>query len=256
MCLRACRSSARFTTEHTVPSKDLFPSLLGGSLAPPLPLPRPPARQPVASLPGVIVPRASQESTPRWFQNWSHFRTPFLLLFYNVWNILSVLFVSFFALGGDLGEAAFLKDLPSEIADFKGATRPRTLPKRSPEESSKKDPKKDMKFALLGDHFGSLGGLLSDFWGCLGAPCHCLAASWAKKVEKGRPRPAQESPKEHWISQKSSPREAQQGQEGPRETPRSLREAQEAPKRGPKDSQRARRSPRKYPRPAKKASRQ
>ena len=112
-----------------------------------------------------------------------------------------------------------------------------------------------MKCILFEDRFGSLGGLLGDFWGCLGAPCRCLAAFWAKRFEKGRPRAAQESPKEHWIGQKSSPREAQQGQEGPRETPRSPREAQEAPKGGPKDSQRVRRSPRKHPRQAKKASR-
>ena len=120
LCLRACRSWACFATEQTVPSKDLFPSLLGGSLAPPLPLPRPPARQVVGSLPGVIVPRASQESTPRCFQNWSHFRTPFLLFFVNFWNPFSLLFLSFFAFGGGLGEAAFLKDLPSKITEFKG----------------------------------------------------------------------------------------------------------------------------------------
>ena len=71
---------------------------------------------------------------------------------------------------------------------------------------------------------------MGDFWGCLGASCRCLAASWAKRVEKGRPKAAQESPKEHWIGQKSSPREAQQGQEAPRETPKSPREAQEAPR--------------------------
>ena len=178
------------------------------------------------------------------------------MLFCNqFWNPYSLHFLKFFALGGDLGEATFLKDLPSEIADFKGPGVQEPFRKGVPKRVQKRTPKKTRNLHFLGDHFGSLGGLLGDFWGCLGAPCRCLAASWAKRVEKGRPRAAQESPKEHWIDQKSSPREAQQGQEGPRETPRSPREAQEAPKGGPKDSQRVRRSPRKHPRQAKKASR-
>ena len=41
-------------------------------------------------------------------------------VFGKIWNPVSLLFLSFFALGGDLGEAAFLKDPPSEIADFEG----------------------------------------------------------------------------------------------------------------------------------------
>ena len=161
MCLRACRSSARFATEQTVPSKDPpypSPGLQLGRLLHPCPVAK------------------SQERPNRAPQGASKTGAIFGPHVFSLFNFLEQLFVTcslFFVLGGDLGEAVFLKDLPSEIADFEGP--------------GVQEPYR----------FGSLGSLLGNFWGCLGAPCRCLAAFWAKRFEKGRPRAAQESPKEH-----------------------------------------------------------
>jgi hypothetical protein len=164
---------------------------LGGSLAPPLPLPRPPSRLVVAVLPGVIVPRASQESTPRCFQNWSHFRAPFFVVFRKFWNPFSLLFLSFFALGGDLGEAAFLKDFPSKIADFKGPGVQEPFRKGVPKRVQKRTPKKTRTLHFRGTILASLGVS----WATFGAVLGHLVAAWPPLGPRGSKRDAQKQPK-------------------------------------------------------------
>ena len=164
---------------------------MGGSLAPPLPLPRPPSRLVVAVLPGVIVPRASQEITPRCFQNWVHFRTPFLLFFLRFLEPFFVTFSVFFALGGDLGEAAFLKDLPSKIADFKGPGVQEPFRKGVPKRVQKRTPKKTRNLHFWGTFLAPLGVS----WATFGAVLGHLVAAWPPFGPRGSKRDAQEQPK-------------------------------------------------------------
>ena len=71
---------------------------------------------------------------------------------------------------------------------------------------------------------------MGDFWGCLGAPCRCLAASWARRVEKGGPKAAQEIPKEA-QERPNKAKKAQERPQDPRERPKRLpREAPKTPK--------------------------
>ena len=64
---------------------------------------------------------------------------------------------------------------------------------------------------------------MGDFWDYLGAPCRCLAASLAKRVEKGGPRAAQERP--------NKAKKAQERPQDLRERPKRLpREAPKTPK--------------------------
>ena len=115
---------------------------------------------------------------------------------YNFGAFFLYFFFLFFALRGNLEEATFLKDIVSEIADFKGPNVQEPPLKGSPKEGPKTTPKKTRTRYFWGIRVRSLEGLLGEFWGCLGAPCRCLAASWAKRVEKGSTRAAQQSPKE------------------------------------------------------------
>ena len=115
LCLRACSSSALLQQSKQFLRKTFFPSLLGGSLAPRLSLPRPRSWGVVGCLPSAVVPRAPQESTPICFQNRSHFWPLLFTVFGQTWGRLLKLFRDFFCLGGDLVEAAFLKHFPIEI---------------------------------------------------------------------------------------------------------------------------------------------
>ena len=155
-----------------------------------LPLPRPPARLVVAPLPGALVPRASQENTPRCFQNWSHFGTLFFVVFCKCWTPFSLLFLSYFAPGGDLGEAAFLKDLPSEIADFKGPGVQEPFRKGVPKRVQKRTPKKTRNLHFRETILASLGVS----WATFGAVLGHLVAAWPPGP-RGSKRDAQEQPK-------------------------------------------------------------
>ena len=108
-----------------------------------------------------------------------------------------------------------MKDLPSEIAEFKGPGVQELFRKGVPKIVQNRTPKKTRIIHFLGNGFGSLWGLLGDFWGCLGH----LVAAWPRlgqRVEKK----AQEQPKR-----------VQKRPQDPRERPKRLpREVPKTPK--------------------------
>ena len=100
-------------------------------------------------------------------------------------------FSIFFAFGRHLGEAAFLKEVPSEILVFGGGGHPRNAPKVCPEGGPKMDLEKDTKITFLGFFFGI-------FFGLLGLPCGTLLLSCgllAPGVQRGSPRAASGRPR-------------------------------------------------------------
>lgn len=120
------------------------------------------------------------------------FADPIFLLFCNqCLNLVSLLFLSFFALGGDLGEAAFLKDLPSEIADFKGPGVQEPFRKGVPKRVQKRTPKKTRNLHFLGTVLAPLGVS----WATFGAVLGHLVAAWPPFGPRGSKRDAQEQPK-------------------------------------------------------------
>ena len=167
----------------------------------------------------------------------------------------SLVFLAFFALVHIRREPIFLKDVPSEIVDFKGPGVQETLRQGVLKTDKKRNPKNLRTSCFLGVRFGVLGRLLGSSWGTLLPPRRILG----QEGRKGKPKSSPRTSKIGSRTAKTGPRAAQErpneAHEGPRKTPKSLREAQEACNRGPKACQRARKCPQKDPGQAEKTSR-
>ena len=159
-------------------------------------------------------------------------------LLMRFWAYFSCPFLVFFAFGRHLGEAAFLKEVPSEILVFGGGGHPRNAPKVCPEGGPKMDLEKDTKITFLCFFLASF--LVS--WASLVALCCSLVASWPPGSKEGaqeQRQGGQEPPKSRPGEAKRGPREPKGSQKcsgepgrGPRESIKVFRRAREKPKRG------------------------
>ena len=101
--------------------------------------------------------------------SWQLFSGPFLDPFFysfllNSGGNFRDFFWRFFALGRELAEAAFLKDLPSKIVVFGGPGVQESLLKAAPKGIQKRTPKKTRKSHFWGVGFGVFLGLLGASW--------------------------------------------------------------------------------------------
>ncbi len=104
--------------------------------------------------------------------------------------------LAFFALELDFLKAAFLKDVPCEIAVFAGRGVPETLHKGVLKGVQKRTHQRPPKGIFLGVRFRSFFCLLDAFGAYLEAFfCH-LVASWPPRPTKGDPREARGTPRD------------------------------------------------------------
>ena len=161
--------------------------------------------------------------------------------------ILGVIFVSFFCffslLAAIWGTRRFEGGLERNRS-FGGARRPRNPLKGSSSGGPKTDLANDMKSQFLRVYFGSLGGLLGDFWTYLGTLCCCLVASWPQGFQKGGPGRAKSCPDESKRVPGEAEREPRVPQENQKRAPESPKIASREPPRAPKESKTGQKSPR------------
>ena len=178
------------------------------------------------------------------------FETRFSQLLIQFRDHFLILFQSLFALESDLGEAAFLKDLPSEILVLVRPSVHETLRRGVPKGVQKLAPKKARKNIFGGLRFGSLGNLLGGSLCSFRPLSCCLAASWLKGPRKGGPKGAKERPRHPQETPQSRLTETKRGQESteralaePKRGPREAKIVPESPKIGPREPQRASKQP-------------
>ena len=126
-----------------------------------------------------------------------HFFDPVL---YSFRSNFGALFRYFFRLllffERNRGEAAFLKEVPSEIVDFKGPGILEPSQQGVLKRAQKRTPKNERISYILGVCFGLLGRLLGLSWGTLLPLCRILGQEGHKGKPKSSPRAAQEPPEE------------------------------------------------------------
>ena len=161
------------------------------------------------------------------------------------------LFLAFFALERDFLEAAFLKEVPCEIAVFVGRGVQETLRKGVPRGSKNGPRTRHEKVAFWGsvlEHFWApwapLGPILEHL------SCRLLAPEAHKGRTKGGPREAKRGPREPKGAQER-PKRCPSEAEG---EPKVLRRAKERPKRAPDSLKRAQDRPREFQREPKTAT--
>ena len=134
------------------------------------------------------------------------FSDPIFAVFFHIfWNPFSLLFLYFFALGGDLGEAAFLKELPSEIRVLVRPSMHETLRRGVPRRVKKLAPKKARQKTTFGN---SVLAPLGTSWAALCALFNNFLAVLPPLGSRGPEREVQKAPKRGQDTLKRPPRAA------------------------------------------------
>ena len=116
-------------------------------------------------------------------------------------------FAFLFALGGDLGVAAFLKDVSSEIVVFEGKASKKASERESQRGSKNRPRKIHEKVSFWGSVLAPPGAS----WATLGPILGHFVAALPLLGPRGPKREAQEQPKSAQETPKSCPREAKRG---------------------------------------------